>query len=248
MLEDAVGCQLFDRVGRDIVLNDAGRVLLEACRFAMRSIDEAVLRIESADQRGQVTLSCPGPLVPVFVLPVIERLEQEHPGITLHITSMPAKDANAALRQGVIDIALADDAQPDDQLELSELVTLAHGIYVGQGHPLAGRKTVTGKELEGVFFAAPPTDEQGRPGDSWPVHEPRTVKLVVDRMQSGIDACSTDAYAVVLPDAVGARHGFYRVPVDVIQDTTLCVVTRPLMEVSSRAEVVAEVLRQSVSG
>src|SRR5215208_4314626 len=54
LLEDELGVVLFDRSGKALVLNDAGRALLSAVRDAMRIVDDSVVALASDELRGNV--------------------------------------------------------------------------------------------------------------------------------------------------------------------------------------------------
>lgn len=241
LLEDEIGRPLFDRVGRDIVLNQTGEVLLGACRNAMRLFDEVLEQLDTSELRGSVVVSCSGPMVPVFVLPALAAIGDRYPQVRIHVTSVSAGLVNSEIRRGGLDIALVTNAQPDPQLEIEALATIGHGLHTAPSHPLARKRKVALGDLEEHLFVAPPHDEG--PGDAWPTHSPRTVGLVVSQMQAGIDACMTGSYIAVLPDSVGERHRLRRLPVDIIPDTTLCMVHRKSLPMKTRSDVVADALR-----
>nr|MBA3454712.1 LysR family transcriptional regulator [Deltaproteobacteria bacterium] len=69
LLEDELGISLFDRTGKALVLNEAGRTLLAAVRTAMRLLDEAVAAATSDQPRGTVTAMACGDLADAILVP-----------------------------------------------------------------------------------------------------------------------------------------------------------------------------------
>ena len=108
LLEEQAGILLFDRRGRRVVLNPAGKALQRAVEAALERLDDGLLAAAAAAggeaQRIRVTL------VPSFaqrwLLPRMNRWREQHPdiGIELHtsqqIVDLQREGFHAALRQG----------------------------------------------------------------------------------------------------------------------------------------------------
>ncbi len=242
-LESDVGRPLFDRVGRRIVLNAAGKELLRATRDSMRRIDEAIGWVDGSRLVGPVHISMPGPFVPLYLLPALELLRDRHPDLVPHVTSVSDASVNTALLRGAIDVAVLDDPVPTDNLTLRELCSVQHALCCGPTHPLATvNETPSLEELEEHGFVAPIPLADGRVPDLWPRDRPRRVDLYVRQMQAGVDACASGRYLAVLPWRVAERAGLRRIPMSGIEGSKLYILHRPTLEEGGRTEAVVDAL------
>ena len=117
LLEADLGRELFDRVGRRVALNDAGRELLSATRLAMRSVDEAIVRLGPGRMVGSISISVPGPYAPIYVLPALSLLTREHPELLPELHSHPVTTVPQALHTGRLDLALDDEELGFEKVE-----------------------------------------------------------------------------------------------------------------------------------
>jgi DNA-binding transcriptional LysR family regulator len=242
LLEDDVGRPLFDRVGRQLVLNEAGREMLRAVRDAMRRVDEALVTLGPGRLVGPVHVSVPGPLAPLYVLPALRALAAAHPELSPHVTSVPAASLGEALAQGRVDVAVIEDPPPTPELTRVILTEVPHALCCGPGHPLFARGRPTADEIAAHPFVAPTPSADGRIPDRWPTHRPRRVGLFVQQMQVGIEACRGGGYLAVLPWPVAERAGLRRLPMRGIASSTLCALHRPTLGPAGRTEAVVRAL------
>ena len=78
LLEESVGRPLFDREGRRIVLNPAGKAFLRVVRTAMRQVDTALDELHEVGPSGTVTVSSAGMFTPLAVAATVD-LVREYP-------------------------------------------------------------------------------------------------------------------------------------------------------------------------
>lgn len=243
LLEDDLGRPLFDRVGRGLVLNDAGRHFLGAVRVAMRLVDEGYERLIHEESTGRVFVSAPGPLVPPFVLPALSRLSKTHPGLRPVLATTDDPQVRPRLHRGTLDVALVDIPLVDDELQIERLFELEHAVFCGPGHPLHVVAEPDLGEILAHPFVTPPLDANGIPVDAWPAEQTRRVGLVVHRMRAAIDACKGGYYLAALPVLVARLEGLRRLELPVLPSSTLYLVRRRSLELKSRADIVADALR-----
>ncbi|MEM9193661.1 MAG: LysR family transcriptional regulator [Myxococcota bacterium] len=248
LLEEDVGQPLFDRVGRNIHLNAAGKKLLMSVRSAMRLVDEGLQAVGEGQLVGAVNISVPGPMASMFVLPAVNGLAADHPELVPVICSYPADQVAALLLRGKIDIGLADEPIADEGLSTEALTTIRHGLYGGPDHPLTQVKRVTVEELGSHPFVAPLPDAQGVTPDQWPPHLPRKIGVRAVQMQVGIDAIARGGMIGVMPDFVARHHRLSPIPFEhEFEETTLYLIRRPALGVESRTEVVVRALRAAIA-
>ena len=108
LLEERIGCTLFDRRGRRIVLNAAGAALLSAIEPALAQIDDGVRAAQAAASGAthRVRLTVLPSFAQRWLLPRMGRWRERHPDIAIELhTSQQVIDLqrdgyHAAVRQG----------------------------------------------------------------------------------------------------------------------------------------------------
>lgn len=139
-LEKTVRMPLFTRVGRRVVLTDAGVVLVEHARRildAERSAWDA-LRALDEDIAAPLLLGTFGSTTAALLPPVVAAVSRDHPKLGLSSRELDVDDAMAAVQKGQVDIAFGLD-YPNSPLPLSpdvDVITLRSerfGLAVSPG-------------------------------------------------------------------------------------------------------------------
>ncbi len=86
-LEEALGGALFERQGRGLVLTAAGQRLRDAAGDAFTGLQTAWAALQRGGNAGALVLGCPGSLLARWVIPRLERLQHDLPGLTLHLSA-----------------------------------------------------------------------------------------------------------------------------------------------------------------
>ncbi len=86
LLEAELGLMLFSREGRGLRLTPAGRQLQEAAAAAFARLQDATARLRR-DTPSALVLGCPGSLLARWMIPRMERLGRDLPGLTLHLAA-----------------------------------------------------------------------------------------------------------------------------------------------------------------
>lgn len=150
-LEQEVGTPLFDRAGRGVVLNDAGRAFLSCAQDILRRADAAVQTAQRA-ARGEV-----GELALGFtesasfngvVTEVIRRYRQQYPDVEMTLSQGDSETLVAQLRDGAIDAAFVRPPFAlDGGLTFTQLTEEPLVVALPLGHALARRKRLAPKDL-----------------------------------------------------------------------------------------------------
>src|SRR5262249_18160109 len=156
-LEEELGVRLFDRLGRRIVLTQAGSQLLGYADKILQLVNEATTVICGAGEpAGPVIVSAPEVLCAYRLPEVIRELHDLHPGVRLLLRANPtgALDSNLqrALANGDVDAAfvLEDDIASTDWLKVEHLTDEPLVVVAAPQHPLAQASTVEPVDLDGV--------------------------------------------------------------------------------------------------
>ncbi len=236
-LEDALGCTLFDRVGRQLRLNPEGRRLLDAVRDAMRIVDDGVEGITGASMVGAVRVSAAGALGTAVVGPALVGLRAQHPDLSPTLYDRPTAEAHALLLRGQLDVAFHDDALTTAELEVSSVGRSAVHVFCGRGHSLFGAESPAIEDHAFAVVAA----------DPWPVDAPRRIGLTVERADVAMSLCRAGTVLAVFADVVAQRYietkELEALAQPALPDCTLYVSRRPRLGPASRVDAVIEAVR-----
>jgi DNA-binding transcriptional LysR family regulator len=163
-LEQELGIALFDRVGRNVRLTEAGEALLPHARSVLSQIESA--RAEMAERvglrRGRAVIGTP-PSVGTQLLPrALAAFNKSYPGIELRLHEAGIQTLLELLESGLADIAIASLPVEDTALTVVPLFTEDLVIVVGQDHPLAGRGSIAMSELKDEQWLLSPNNYELR--------------------------------------------------------------------------------------
>ena len=86
-LEEALGAPLFERDGRGLALTPAGLRLRDAAGDAFTALQAAWAGLRRDRRPAALVLGCPGSLLARWVIPRLERLATDLPGLKLHLSA-----------------------------------------------------------------------------------------------------------------------------------------------------------------
>ncbi|MHA6203090.1 LysR family transcriptional regulator [Dyella soli] len=103
-LEDELGLALFQRQGRGLALTPAGQRLRDTSTAAFAQLREACDELRQDGSRAPFVLGCPVSLLARWMIPRLERLIADLPGLALHLRPQeaPVDDALAGLDAAVL--------------------------------------------------------------------------------------------------------------------------------------------------
>ena len=158
-LEREVGVPLFHRVGRGIVLSDAGAQLIEPARQVLRDLESAKAAVQSTQglQRGRVELvSMPSPGIEPLTT-MVRDFGMAHPAMSVSVTGVFAPDEVIhAVKSGQGEIGLLGSATSPNTAGLLVLpVEDQPLVLVSPREPALGAQTepaerVSRSELAGL--------------------------------------------------------------------------------------------------
>lgn len=146
MLEQQLDTQLFDRIGRQVSLTEAGRTLLphaEGILAAMTTARQAIADL-SGEVRGQLKLIT-SHHIGLHRLPrILREYTEQYPLVELDIRFMDSGEAYMAVLKGDCDLGIITEvAQHDDALETRTVWTDTMLFVAAPQHPLSRLETVT---------------------------------------------------------------------------------------------------------
>ena len=84
-LEEALGCRLFERQGRRLVLGPAGERLLARARRLVAQNDELVSAMRAPAFEGEVRFGVPYDIIASFVPPILRRFAKAQPRVRVSL-------------------------------------------------------------------------------------------------------------------------------------------------------------------
>ncbi len=142
-LEALLGTPLFDRVGRQIGLTDAGRTLLPYARQVLRQIEDgkqAVAQLSGA-VGGRLTIGTSHHIGLHRLPPVLRRFTQAYPDVDLDIHFMDSEDACRDVIHGKLELGIVTlPGEPIANLILTPIWNDPLAVVVAPAHAMAAKK------------------------------------------------------------------------------------------------------------
>lgn len=153
-LEEELGGALFARAGKGVALTPLGEKILEPARTAVMSF-ESVGRAASAGRRAaekreglELVLVSPPFSKHEFICGVISRLATHALGVKTHLSVSVGAKALAGLRAGTVDALFTIGRLRAPQCACTQIGSVSPGVFLGRGHPLRGKGTLSFADLE----------------------------------------------------------------------------------------------------
>lgn len=146
--ERATGLQLFERDGRGVRLTDAGRMMADTCRAALRSVEvveESALAMRHL-QAGSLELGASPTCATYYVPPYLAQFSRQHPGIKLSMSVEPSADLMRRVQVGTLDCAVIE-VEPDPQLVAFEITKDELILVAHRDHPLSRLRRLSQGDL-----------------------------------------------------------------------------------------------------
>ena len=206
LLEDRLGQQLFNRVGRSLALNPQGARLQAAVRSACDTVDRGLTALSDDPFAGPLRVASLGVLTEHFVVPALITLQRRHPALVPEHMNIGGTEANVALTRGQLDLAFHYEALSAEALVTERIGDTTMSVYCGRDHALFHKAKVTRADVLAQPFSVPQTGASGRAMDGWPVDVPRKVGMRVTLLRSNLQVALAGGLLTVLPDVSAAPH------------------------------------------
>jgi len=148
-LETDVGCRLFDRMGKKVLLTQAGEQLLQHADKILNEMSEARDAIRQLGKWGRSRLRIGASTTAcTYILPsVLREFRESFPQCLITIEPGDTPELIELLAQNRIDLALGMKPHREDQFEFKELFADELRFLVGPQHPWARAGQVTRAEI-----------------------------------------------------------------------------------------------------
>lgn len=194
-LESALGTQLFDRVGRRLMLNENGRALLPRAQSLLD---------QSLEIQGQFVGEHAPPLrvaasftIGEYLLP--ERISEWttlHPHSQVRLQIANTRDVNEAVAAFEVDVGFIEGPQTHSELIVRPWLDDELVIVAAPGHPIARHRASPRELAAATWVVREPGSGTRQATDAWLLHH-------LDQVRVGFELGSTEAIKRVVASGLG---------------------------------------------
>jgi len=150
-LEVELGTPLLDRLGKRVVLTDAGRRFLSYVEKILALLDEARESINVGETiSGTLVVSATETLCTYRIPPLLKEFRTRYPEVNLQFKPLRWLQLRSEVLNGALDIAFAlDHLRPVNSLVITPLIYEPICLIAAAGHPLAEQAVVYPADLAG---------------------------------------------------------------------------------------------------
>jgi len=139
-LETTLDARLFDRIGRQATLTEAGQTLLPRAKVLLNEAEDIRRTLTNLSQRvgGTLSLGTSHHIGLHRLPPVLSRYHRQYPQVQLDIRFMDSESACAEVERGSLELAVVTlPTAPTPRLELTPIWHDPLYLVVARDHPLA---------------------------------------------------------------------------------------------------------------
>lgn len=159
-LEEELGVKLFDRIGRRVLMTEAGSKLYSYARRIEGMTDEIRSEVVSETvPRGSLTIRVPETLAEVYMPTIVDHFNQKFPQVKLVFINCSDRQLREELNSGRIDLAfLITETIHLKEVNVDLLKTERLALISSPSHSLAGSRQVVLGNLNNQTILLPRTD------------------------------------------------------------------------------------------
>ncbi|OES45142.1 cidABC operon transcriptional activator CidR [Domibacillus iocasae] len=153
-LETELGVELFDRSKRNLILTDAGRILLEQAKLVNKAFHTLETELDNLLElkTGHIRIGLPPIFDAHFFLKVVGLFHEKYPGITFQLKEEGSKSIEEAVEQNELDVGVIVLPTQDNIFNHYAFMEEDLMLILPISHPLAKRAEVDLAELSSESF------------------------------------------------------------------------------------------------
>ena len=153
-LEQELGTQLFDRLGKKIVITKQGRILLKYAKEIINLEKRARLAIDDVldMKKGEIKLGSSNIPGAYILLPLIQKFNRENPQVKIISEIGDTQSITGKVIEGTLDLGVVGNKIDDNHLMYYDFVKDKMVLALKANHPLAKRSSITLEEFQTLPF------------------------------------------------------------------------------------------------
>lgn len=162
VLESQVGLPLFDRVGRKLVMSDAGRALLPFAERVAAALDDAAAAAEQlrCGTAGTVRVALVGTLADERLSVALQHVAAQFPAVDIRLRTATSAGVSDLVRAGEATLGLRYFTDRGDGLRAEIVMREPLVVACAPTHRLAGKRVRTLARLAAERWLAFPVDDR----------------------------------------------------------------------------------------
>lgn len=162
LLEEEIGMPLFERIGRGLVLSDAGAALLPYAERVVAALDDALAAVAATKSGGAGTarIVAVGTLAGANLSAALRRVKARFPGLDVRLETATSAEVSAKVRAGEATIGLRYFEDRSRDLDCKVVHEERLVVACSTEHPLAGRRVKSLTRLAGERWLSFPVQER----------------------------------------------------------------------------------------
>lgn len=143
-LEKELGVSLFDKVGRNIILNNNGKTFLDYVDQSLNTLNTGiqVMKNQSHDELQSVQISVIPTVVNTYLAPIIKSIHETNPLIQINFRSEKTLDVIEGVKNHKYDFGICSKLNHDN-LTFLPLLHEELILIVSKNHPLSKQKKIS---------------------------------------------------------------------------------------------------------
>ncbi len=249
LLEQQLEARLFDRVGRQIKLTEAGNALLPRARQVLMDVEDMARAIHdlSGEVSGKLRIGTSHHIGLHRLPPVLRQFSRDYPKVTLDIHFIDSEEAWEGVLHGELEMGVVTlPPQPDERLHSQVIWEDPLVFMCAPEHPLARQQNLTLEALTGhsAILPSPVTFTRGIVERLFDEHKLKLdIAMSTNYLETIHMMVSIGLGWSVLP-ATMVDKGVVQLPVDApLPKRQLGVVTHPARSQSNAAQAFLRALR-----
>lgn len=148
-LEEEIGKDLFDRIGKKVMLTEAGTLFLEHANSALAAVNRGIsaLKEPTEELSGEVRVGATHTFNLNFIPECISTFLRRYPTAKVFVEELSADAISGKVADGELDLGIAYRPSTPQELWFEPFYSEEMVLVVGDEHPMAERKRIRLVEL-----------------------------------------------------------------------------------------------------
>lgn len=153
-LESELGVELFDRSRKQLILTDAGHIILEQAKLIDKAFQNLKVELDNLTglKKGHIRIGLPPIFNAHLFLKVVSIFHEKYPGITFELVENGSKKIEEDVEKNLLDVGVIVLPTNDEVFDHFSLMKEDLKLILHPSHPLAEKEKVNLEELANESF------------------------------------------------------------------------------------------------